>query len=233
MRAKDKGMGTRLALRAPSVTRLPAPPRRSHGFTLIEVLAVLAMISVIVLSASPTFVRLMRDRRVNRAAMQLVDYLRTGRTMAIGRGQPIVVSWNATGILPQTHTAGTGAIQLVEPVVTGTGVGIVNNCNQTAWGTAATQVVSAFDVQNGSYDYTYITFYDDANTTPNYTEICFSPTGRMWLREGSAGLATGSFHLVLGVPAFSVLNYDPVTGVQQGPLRRVFVPPNGMARMQL
>src|SRR5271154_6908296 len=135
-------MGTRLALRAPSVTRVPTSSRRSGGFTLIEVLAVLAMISVIVLAASPTFVRLMRDRRVNRAAMQLVDYLRTGRSMAIGRGQPLVVSWNASGILPQTHTAGTGFIQLGEPVVTGTGVGIVNTCNQTAWGTAATQAVN-------------------------------------------------------------------------------------------
>jgi type II secretion system protein H len=230
---KDQHLGTRLALSAPSVTRVSASSLRSRGFTLIEVLAVLAMISVIVMAASPTFVRLMRDRRVNRAAMQLVDYLRTGRTMAIGRGQPIVVSWNANGKLPQTRNAGTGLIQLVEPVVTGTGVAIVNTCNQTAWGSATTQVVNGFDVQNGLYDYTYITFTDDAGSSPTYTEICFSPTGRMWLREGSAGVATGSFHLVLGVPSFSVLNYDPVQGIQQGPLRKVFVPPNGMARMQL
>jgi Tfp pilus assembly protein FimT len=189
------------------------------------------MISLLVVLASPSFVRLMRDRRVNRAAMQLVDYLRTGRSMAIGRGQPIVVSWNAKGVLPMTRPGGTGTISLVEPIVTT--FALETTCNQTAWGTAATQMVNSFDIQDGMYDYTYVTFFDDVGANPAYTEICFSNTGRMWLREGSGSPLTGSFHLVTGVPAFSVLNFDPVTSIQQGPLRRVFAPPNGMARMQL
>ena len=41
------------------------------------------------------------------------------------------------------------------------------------------------------------------------------------------GKATGSFHAVLGVPAFTVLN------VSTGLPRRVFLPPNGVARIQL
>ncbi len=222
----------RLAWAALLVLRLPSRLRRRlAGFTLIELLAVLAMISLLVVIASPSFVKIMRDRRVNRAAMQLVDYLRTGRSMAIGRGQPILVSWNATGVLAQTHPGGTGTITLMEPVVST--FANQTTCNQTAWGTATTQKVNSFDIQDGMYDYTYITFFDDVGASPAYTEICFSNTGRMWLREGAAPPLTNAFHLVSGVPAFSVLNIDPVTNIQQGPLRKVYAPPNGMARMQL
>jgi Tfp pilus assembly protein FimT len=211
---------------------------------------VVAVISLLATAASPTFVKLMRDRRVNRAAMQLVDYLRTGRAMAIGRGQPIVVAWDTTSHVPTASTGpgGTGSIQLIEPVMTsnagscGNGVcdpasetcsncpqdcGVCMGCGQIAWGTVATQVVNSFDIKNGSYDYTSITFFDDANKTPSYSQICFSPTGRMYLRNGAGGVGIGGFHPVLGVPAFSVINID--TGLS----RRVFVPPNGVARIQL
>lgn len=101
------------------------------------------------------------------------------------------------------------------------------NCGQTVWGSAATQVVNSFDIQDGNYAYASITFFDDAGTTPNFSQMCFSATGRMYLRDGSGGVGTGGFHPVLGVPAFSIIN------LQTGRARQVFVPPNGVARMQL
>jgi Tfp pilus assembly protein FimT len=188
---------------------------------------VLAVISLLVVSASPTFIQLMRDRRVNRAAMQLVDYLRTGRSMAIGRGQPIVVQWNANGCgnFGSSNPGGTGCIQLVEPIVTTNAA--ATTCGQTVWGSATTQVVNSFDIQDGKYFYTSITFFDDTGASPNFSQICFAPTGRMYLRDGSGGVGAGGFHPVLGVPAFSVIN------TLTGRLRSVFVPPNGVARIQL
>ena len=45
---------------------------------------------------------------ISRAAMTLVDYMRTARTMAIGRGQPILVSWSANSVQPVTHPGGQG-----------------------------------------------------------------------------------------------------------------------------
>ena len=214
----------------------PTSPRRLHrlrdgGFTLIELLGVLAMISLLVVLASPTFVRVMRDRRVARAAMQLVDYYRTARTAAIGRGQPMLVAYNASGNAA-THPGGTGRITMMEPIVTT--MQAATTCNTTNWGdTTKVQTTATFDVQNGFYDYTYITPYDDAGTKTQYMEICFSNTGRMWLREGGAPPLNTAFHLVTGVPTFSVLNIDQSKNIQQGPPRTVFVPPNGMARLQL
>lgn len=241
--------GTRFANERPPVSRaiLPSSRRRSltgalpRGFTLIELLAVVAMISVLVVAASPTFVRLMRDRRVNRATMQLVDYLRTGRAMAIGRGQPILVSWNAQGNtqapLGQPYPGGTGYIELDEPLVTTNAAATL--CSTTAWHTPATQKVNGFDLQNGQYVYTAVTFYDDAGATPSYAEICFTAQGRMYIRDGSSGAATGAFHAVVGVPYFLVFNTSNNPGMVYNPLlpfpgaRVVYVPPNGVARMGL
>ena len=217
--------------------RPTAPPGlrrlRSGGFTLIELIGVLAMISLLVVMASPTFVRVMRDRRVARAAMQLVDYYRTARTAAIGRGQPMLVTYNANGNAA-THPGGTGRITMVEPIVTT--MQAAKTCNTAVWSDPTqAQTTATFDVQNGFYDYAYITAYDDnvVQTKTTYMEICFSNTGRMWLREGGAPPLNTAFHLVTGVPSFSVLNLNVVSGKQQGPPRTVFVPPNGMARLQL
>ncbi len=192
----------------------------------------MAMISVIVVAASPTFIKLMRDRRVNRAAMNLVDFMRTARTLAIGRGQPILVTWNGLGVLPATNPGGTGYIEIDEPLITNSGA--AQNCSTTQWHIAGfTQMVNNFDLQNGRYAYTTVTFYDDAGTVPAYSEICFSATGRMYLRDGAGGLATAAFHPVIGVPAFAVFNVDNNPGQFIGAARWVFVPPSGAARMQL
>jgi type IV fimbrial biogenesis protein FimT len=206
-------------------------------------MAVLAMISVIIVTASPTFVRLMRDRRVNRAGMQLVDYLRTARTRAIGHGQPILVRWWSQGFLPSGSdpTAGTGGIEIDEPIVTTSGAS--TNCNTTAWFGPTTQKMASFDIQNREYSYTAITFYDDTGTSgaagsgavPNYAEICFSSTGRMYIREGAGGVAAGAFRQVVGVPSFAVFNLqnNPSQAISYITTRWVLVPPNGDARMAL
>jgi len=97
-----------LALRpVPVLPPPPLPARRRLrasgrlGFTLIEMLMAVALIAVVSVVASPTFVRLMRDRRVNRAAALTIDYFRSARLRAMGRGLPMNVQWN-----PQAGGAG-------------------------------------------------------------------------------------------------------------------------------
>jgi type IV fimbrial biogenesis protein FimT len=200
----------------------------ARGFTLIELLAVLAMLAVIVVSASPTFVRLMRDRRVNRAAMQLVDHLRWARTLAIGKGQPILVRWTGTGFNAVVDTsAGTGGIDLWEPIVTTNAA--ATNCATTQWTTPTTQRVDYFDIQNRKYNYTGIQFFDDIGGTPTLANICYSATGKMYIQRN----ASGGFFPVLGVPVFAVYNLQNNPSMNPGALttRWVYAPPNGAARM--
>jgi type IV fimbrial biogenesis protein FimT len=207
---------------------LPRARRAARGFTLIELLAVLAMMAIIVVGASPTFVRLMRDRRVNRAAMQLVDHLRWARTLAIGKGQPILVRWTGTGFNAVVDaTAGTGGIDLWEPIVTTNAA--ATNCATTLWLTPTTQRVDYFDIQNRKYSYTGIQFYDDVGGTPTLANFCYSATGKMYIQRN----ATGGFFPVLGVPVFAVYNLQNNPTMNPGVLttRWVYAPPNGAARM--
>jgi prepilin-type N-terminal cleavage/methylation domain-containing protein len=229
------GAGTRLAFGRSPVTCVRAQPDRpkglrfhgrwpsSPGFTLIEVLMVLAMVSLLVVAASPTFVNLLRDRRVHRAAMAIVDYFRIGRTSAIGRGQPIMVSWNSLG---SAGMGGVGQIDVHEAIPTNVGTApiIASTCNAVTWD--AFQPWRGLDLSHqGLYEYAGVTAYDDNCNQIDYAEICFSSTGRMYLRTGSAGAATGPYHQVIAGITFSVLN------IKTGLLRPGFVPPNGVARL--
>jgi type II secretory pathway pseudopilin PulG len=215
----------------------------------MESLAVLAMVAILVVTASPTFVRLLRDRRVNRAAMHLVDYYRTARTRAIGRGQPMVVQWNAAGGITNTQPGTPGLLRLIEPNVWSAGA--APNCSQidptnfqppgtvgtNVPGSAGVSEVSRMDFKNGYYTYTNASFNDDA--TPQvahpFAEVCFSPSGRSYIRF-SSGTA---FRPVVGVASFAVRNIDvAVTNTTpcatgEAACRTVFLPPNGVARMSL
>jgi type IV fimbrial biogenesis protein FimT len=199
----------------------------ARGFTLAEILIVLALIALLVVVASPTFVKLLRDRRVSRLASQIVDYMRTARTMAIGRGQPILFSWNSAGKMAASFPGGTGFIEINEPLVTKNTA--ATTCSTTAWRTATTQQTASFDLQSGKFEYAAATLFDDvkANNTIAGADICFTPTGRMYIRTGPAGNVTGAFAPVMGVPYFSVVNTD------SNAVRTVYLLPNGTARMQL
>ncbi|APR81860.1 Hypothetical protein A7982_07209 [Minicystis rosea] len=189
-----------------------------------ESLAVIALIGILVVAASPTFVRLMRDRRVNRAAMHLVDSYRTGRTRAMGRGQPVLVVWDPANGIGSSEPGSKGLVRILEPISTLDGPKLT--CQTTLWSSPANvQEHYRVDFKNGQYTYTNATFYDDkpAPGIQTYAEICFSPTGASYIRTN----ATAAFERMSGVASFTVANSD--TGIT----RTVFIPPNGVARLQL
>jgi type IV fimbrial biogenesis protein FimT len=217
---------------------------------LTELLAVIALISVLVVAASPTFIRLMRDRRVNRAAMQTIDYLRTARMMAIGRGLPILLTWDSAGNLNNAEPGTTGLIRVVEPIVTldpalktpglSPTCGLTDFANLQPPGTAGGVMETArFDLKNGLYGGTCKYFADDTGTFRAYAEICFAPSGSSWIRTAPGA----AFRRMTGVASFAVYNaYLGGTGFPcpgaptlpaPPPWRTVFVPPNGLARMAL
>jgi len=190
--------------------------RAARGFTMAEMLAVIAMIAILSVAASPVFVNMMRDRRVNRVGMNIADYYRTARTRALGRGTPVLVRWKADAGLKHGSS---GVLTILEPVVTDL-QNAYRTCGSVEWDNdKAAYPLMSFDVGDGHYERAVVTFADDAGSTQDTADICFSPRGRSFIRS------SGVWSPLSGVPTFTVTNSG--TGL----IRKVFVPPNGVARL--
>jgi Tfp pilus assembly protein FimT len=183
---------------------------------------VLALISLLVVIASPTFVKMMRDRRVARAAGTVVDYMRQARTLAIGRGQPHLFTWDSA--------KNGGHLEVDEPIVTSAFA--APTCGTAGWNTTSVQPVTGAQFNLVNYEYTTMGFFDEAGKSQGAVDICFSVTGRMYIRTGSSQPLSGAFTPVLGVPYFSVAYFESASGVT-GVTRTVYLMPNGVARMQM
>ncbi len=239
--ASDFGMlqsearGTALALKVLPLmcARRPLPSHRAstRGFTMAEMLTVVAIISVLAASASPIFINMMRDRRVNRAAMQVVEMVRMARTRSIGRNLPILVHWDAGG-----GTKGRGLLTLSEPIVVNAAA--ATNCRTTLWADPTkVQEITRFDLAigssnaagtNGLYERALIKFITNSaagGAESPTADICFSGTGRTYIT--TAGVQAQ----LTNVPMFTITNAAALNGT--GQVRTVYVPPNGVARLAL
>jgi type IV fimbrial biogenesis protein FimT len=196
----------------------------SRGFTLAEMLAVIAMISILAVAASPVFIGMMRDRRVNRAAFQLVDMVRTARMRALGRNIPVQLTWSATG---GNNNLASGLVTMREPVITN--FAQTSTCQETyALGTTSvSQEVMRFDVGNGLYEHALVRFIDYVGVERANVSICFSGRGATYMTVGG-----GASNRLAGPVMFTVTNFNAAANIT-GLRRRVFVPPNGAARLAL
>ncbi|MFO0758814.1 MAG: prepilin-type N-terminal cleavage/methylation domain-containing protein [Byssovorax sp.] len=203
----------------------------ARGFTIAEMLTVVAIISILAASASPIFINMMRDRRVNRAATQVMEMFRTARTRSLGRNLPILVHWDAAG-----GTKGRGLLTLTEPNVIDAAA--TTNCLTTQWlDPTKVHEVMRFDLAigssnaagtNGLYERAVISFISNSaagGVEQPTSDICFSGTGLTYVTNG------GIMVRMTSVPMFSVSNSAALGGT--GLRRNVYIPPNGMARLAL
>ncbi len=192
----------------------------ARGFSLIEMVVVVAIVGILAAAAAPSVVNILRDRRVNRAAMRVVDIYRSARAKAMGRGVPVLVSWNASA----------GTFTTLEPYITLTG--IVPSCGQANWAslpvaTPADNAIQQTDVFNvNSYEQTSMSVldYNVPGITATTLQICFGSNGRSYARTAVGN----TFTPMTGVPQISITNTANPTPL----VRKVFVPPNGVARIQ-
>lgn len=201
--------------------------RAARGFTLMELMAVTILIAVLAAAAAPSFINVVRDRRVQRAATTIMETYRLARMRALGRGAAVLVRWT-DGV----GAAGGGLLEVREaitPIANGA-VPDPSCLPLGRWVNNSTTSRAVGSFQPGAYELTDATFIDvDANgndTAPmTVAEICYSPRGRTWIRFASDGAT--SFTPLNRVPRFDVKN------TKSSAIRKVLLPPNGVTRLEL
>lgn len=201
------------------MNRLKSKPSkgRVRGFTLVELLAAIVIIALLAALATPSFVAMIRDRRVVRSGLFLIDSYREGRTRALSRGVAVLLRWRADG-------NGRGAMTMREVIVS-TGNGVPKGCVTADWsdGSADTREVSKYNFAGSTYELADMKLFSTTGAESSVGDVCYSPDGQAYVRYSDNGAMT---------PLTGVLRYD-ITNTRTSFKRVVFVPPNGVARYQL
>lgn len=174
---------------------------------------VIVMIGVMAALATPTFINVMRDRRVSQGALRAAEVFRLARSHALGRGSAVMVTWTEAA-------AGEGSLLVREATELGTNLP-ANNCTTNNWNNPpnARQLVLVLFAK-GDFGLAEFTMSDSSGPLAS-ADICFSPRGRAFYRT------TGGWAPLAEVPKFEVTNSK--TGMK----RFIYVPPNGVARLVL
>lgn len=193
---------------------------------MLELLAVVAFIGILAAAAAPSFIRMMRDRRVQSLALRQVEFLRLARARAMGRGAAQLVRWDAIQAAPASVND-PGRLQMREAVLGGSGADQMlpsSSCFATNWANNGTdsRPVTSLEDRRARYEWAGVLLKDPVGVGAAYIEFCFTPRGRTFVRA----LPTVPFVPLVGVYRFEVTNSET------GYVRQVIIPPNGAARLE-
>jgi len=192
--------------------------RHRAGFTLIEMMAVVAFIGIVVAAATPSWIELTKDRRVENAALNIADLYRTARSRSMGRGSAVLVRWDAHAAMP----SGANPAGVAGP--SGASANLPSaSCFSPDWGDSGTtsKFVVSFDERRKRFEPAGAAFLDDVGNVQQFAQVCFTPAGRTFVRYSSAG----AFSVLTGVPRVRVTN------TKTNFARFVVFPPHGSARV--
>lgn len=192
---------------------------RSRGYTLLELMMVVALIGFSMAIALPTLSTAMAEQKQSEGALQVVSVFRSARAMAIRRGTPTVVSFQGAGqfwIIPAVRQPG-----------------VVASCSSVNWPGQPVPAGSELDFAAGTgpfgerFSWNRFGVNATFNVAPLPAAICYSPLGRVYLSVN--GLVGPFTDLQGAAPGGAVVI---TVGRAFGRARRVIVPlGSGMPRL--
>lgn len=194
--------------------------KSNGGFTLLELMIVVAIISVSAVLAGPAVHSAWAERAGGRAALEVVRLINRARAEAVGYGRAHLVRFEE----------GTGTWTLYR--------GVSNSCGANPWtatlipagacGVATSHCVDSVSIQETAFILGATTFSVVETGGGALLDMCFEPSGAMQHRTGALGTFSG-LNTVNGGFRFTITRQD--SGTTVGATRNVVVPLGGSARL--
>lgn len=205
-------------LRRPRETgNFPVHSLRPRGFTLVELMVVVLLITLLAAIAVPSISRQMEARQARKAADIVASLYRTARLRALGRGSAVLVNYNHTSGLFELREAIVGE----SPVQPGCNQLPSSSCQNTDWQPTSrfNQLLESFDAKADNQ--LEVSMQDFQGSALSYFDVCFTPLGRAYSRTS----ATAPMTPLTSVPRALLKN--PRIGAE----RQVTILPNGTSRV--
>jgi type IV fimbrial biogenesis protein FimT len=196
-------------------------------------MVVVVIITILSAMAIPMIASQMRDRRTQDAAQRVTALLRDARMRAMGRGSSVLVRFSPGtrgrfDVLEGQRGTGDAPVGSSE----GTCAGLPNpSCLEPDWNDAASgdfRNVTFFDLASrGEYDQLTLLMTDEAGSTLNNLDICFTPLGRAFFRT----VTTAPLQPLTKAHVVEV--FRGTASHKLGRERHVLVLPNGVSRLRL
>ena len=205
------------------------------GFTLVEIMITVVIITVMSAIALPVLSNGMKDRRTRQTAEEIARVFRQARLRAIGRGSAVVVQY-----LDSTHSF------VVREAVMGPPPNPLATCNRlpatscigAQWASTSTTTFGSEILETYRFEETpevtgikvFLGLPATPTTQVDQFSVCFTPLGRTYAKAGAPVFFSAD--VMTFAPMFRVWRTAPGNTIRVGLERRVTLLPNGQTRLQ-